>query len=793
VIPEQVKHQARIELARRSFWDFEQLLYPELFTDERKLLKEMAETIQTFVEDSDKHYLVLSVPPGHYKALEVTTPVLTTKGWKEHGKLEVGDYVYSDTGKPVKVTEVHPIHKHASMVVKTASGDEIVASERHLWKVYTSRERVKNGKKIARQEEILETKDILKGYHKRRPYIALPPAIENETKELPIDPYTLGVWIGDGYSHAGRICVGEEDLDYFATKYGNYRKESSAYSVKIPVEVKQLRELNLYKNKHIPIEYLLASEEQRLELLRGLMDTDGTVHNKYFRCTFVQTNHHIAQDVMTLCRSLGIKSILRKYQSKQYGTDYYHVSFTTDKEVFKIPRKAARLLEHLNVPKSRNNQATIHAIESITPCGEQTVNCITVEGGMYLAGRGLIPTHNSFTAKNLALWLMGKDPTTRIIGAANSGDLASMFSTQIRDTILGINVGKGGIPYPQIFPDTKIKQGFATKSKWELEGSSEPSYRATSPTSAITGSRADYFIIDDVIKNHTEAMNALALQQHFNWFKNTLFSRADGDNYKFIFVMQRWATNDLSGEVIKLYGDDVVVVSYEIEDKDGNMLEPSIMSRAKFEEAKKTLDPNILKANYYQQPVDIEGRLYTGFQEWTTLPDSPQRYNNTDVADQGKDNLCSINWIKKQDEDGVKVYITDIYYSPEKAEVTEPAVAKMITADQITEAEFESNNGGKGYARNVERELHALQNFKTVVKWTPQTANKEARIMASSAWVAKNVYMPPNWTSKYPEFASEVLSYVAGGKNAHDDGVDVLATIYERAANLQPITYSSVY
>lgn len=391
--------------------------------------------------------------------------------------------------------------------------------------------------------------------------------------------------------------------------------------------------------------------------------------------------------------------------------------------------------------------------------------------------------YKSFTAKNLALWLMGKNPLTRIIGVANSSDLASMFSTQIRDTILGINVGKDGIKYPDIFPNTKIKYGFATKSKWELEGSSEPSYRATSPTSAITGSRADYFIIDDIIKNYTEAMNANALKDHFNFYKNTLFSRTDGDDYKFIFVMQRWATNDLSGEVIKLYGDDVVVVNYEIEDKDGNMLEPTIMSKKKFEETKKTLDPNILKANYYQQPVDIEGRLYDGFNEWTTLPDDLRIVNNTDVADQGSDNICSINWAEYRDGDDVKVYITDIYYSPDKAEITEPKVSKMITAGNVNEAEFESNNGGKGYARNVEREMRALGNFKTVVKWTPQTANKEARILASSAWNARNILMPPNWTSKYPEFAGEVLSYVAGGKNHHDDGMDVLATIYERVTD----------
>lgn len=403
------------------------------------------------------------------------------------------------------------------------------------------------------------------------------------------------------------------------------------------------------------------------------------------------------------------------------------------------------------------------------------------------------PRHyKSFTAKNLALWIMGKDPTSRIIGVANSGELSSTFSTQIRDTILGVNVGRGGIPYPEIFPDTKIKQGFATKSKWELEGASEPSYRATSPTSSVTGSAADYIIIDDIIKNHTEAMNAIALKQHFEFYKNTLFTRTDGENYKFIFVMQRWATNDLSGEIINLYGNDVVVVAYEIEDKDGNMLEPTIMSREKFEQTKKTLDPNILKANYYQQPVDIEGRLYKGFEEWSTWPEGQPVYNTTDVADQGNDYLCSIDWCKVQNDDGIKVYVKDIYYSSEKAEVTEPNVARMITADGVIEAEFESNNGGKGYARNIERELYKLDNYKTVVKWTPQTSNKEARILASSAWNSKNILMPPNWTSKYPDFAGEVLGYVAGGKNAHDDGVDVLATIYERAANLRKIEYAGV-
>lgn len=401
----------------------------------------------------------------------------------------------------------------------------------------------------------------------------------------------------------------------------------------------------------------------------------------------------------------------------------------------------------------------------------------------------LPPGHyKSFTAKNFAMWLMGKNPLNRVIGASNTADLSSMFSTQIRDTILGYNYGKGGMPYSDIFPETKIKQGFATKSKWELEGSSEPSYRATSPTSALTGSRADYFIIDDIIKNSVDAMNAKVHEANFDWYRNTLFSRADGDNYKFIFVMQRWAKADLSGRIIDFYGDDVVSIDYPAINEKGDMLEPTIMSRDKLDEAKRTLRPEVFKANYLQQPMDVEGRLYTGFSEWSELPDAPIKKNNTDVADQGKDNVCSINWLEI---DG-KVYITDIYYSPDKAEITEPMVAKIINAGSITEAEFESNNGGKGYARNVERELKALGNIKTVIKWTAQTSNKEARILTSSAWVQNNVYMPPNWTSKYPDFAQEVLGYVAGGKNEHDDGVDVLATIYERVANAHVVEWGGV-
>ena len=171
---------------------------------------------------------------------------------------------------------------------------------------------------------------------------------------------------------------------------------------------------------------------------------------------------------------LEIKQEARKELARRYFWDFekalYPRVFTDDRKLLKIVAETMQDF-YLNSPKH-------YLVISIPP-------------GHY----------KSFTGKNFVEWALGLDPMKRIISASNAHDLAETFSTQIRDTILGINVGKDGIPYPEIFPDTKIKQGFATKSKWELDGSPEPTYRATSPSSTITGARSDLFVFDDIVKN----------------------------------------------------------------------------------------------------------------------------------------------------------------------------------------------------------------------------------------------------------------------------------------------------
>lgn len=400
--------------------------------------------------------------------------------------------------------------------------------------------------------------------------------------------------------------------------------------------------------------------------------------------------------------------------------------------------------------------------------------------------------YKSFTATSGTEWLLGKFPDRKIMTGSYNETLSTTFAKKVRNTIAEVKPeGSEILIYNDIFPETKIKYGEAAMSVWALDGRTQPSYLATSPGGTATGFGADFVIIDDIIKNSKEALNDAVLDGHWDWFTNTMMQRLEGKNWKFVIIMTRWATNDLAGRIIRAYPDQVEQITMKAIQDDGSMLCEAVLTQKDYELKVQEMLPEIAEANYQQKPIDIKGRLYSNFQTWDpdTLPESQVRKNYTDVADQGNDFLCSVNWF--QDDETQDVYVTDLYISDEDAEVTEPRVAELLNTGDVNEAEFESNNGGKGYARNVERELTALGNGKTVVSWTPQTANKEARILASSAWNQKHIFMPPNWEKKYPKFFEQLMTYQKKGKNKFDDAPDVLAAIYERAANTEKVEWAA--
>lgn len=399
------------------------------------------------------------------------------------------------------------------------------------------------------------------------------------------------------------------------------------------------------------------------------------------------------------------------------------------------------------------------------------------------------PRHfKSLTGTNLVEWLLGQDINRKVMTGSYNETLSGTFARKVRDTI-DEQASKGIEVYNNLFPATKIKYGQASKSLWALEGSSQDNYLATSPTGTATGFGANFIILDDIIKNAEEAYNRLVLEKHWDWFTNTMLSRTEGDDWKVIAIMTRWAKEDLAGKIIDNYGDLVEVIQFKAVQDDGSMLCDEILNRADYDIKTKEMAVEIIEANYNQKPIDVGGRLYDSFMVWEDLPGKAKNakvWNYTDTADKGSDYLCSVSYIPV---DG-NVYVLDVVITDESMETTEPLVAKSLDRNNVLEAEIESNNGGRGFGRNIERLLKDLNNLKCVITEKNQTSNKEARILASSAWVSNHVYMPPNWIQKYPVFAKQLLGYQRKGKNEHDDAPDVLAGIYERVANTREVDYS---
>lgn len=395
----------------------------------------------------------------------------------------------------------------------------------------------------------------------------------------------------------------------------------------------------------------------------------------------------------------------------------------------------------------------------------------------------LAPRHGkSYTGTNLAPWVLGKDPTKKIMTASYNETLSTIFARQVRDAI-DMEKTDDRIIYSDIFPHTRIKRGQGSANLWALVGDSQNNYLATSPTGTATGLGADLVIVDDIIKNDYEAYNERILEEHWQWFTNTIMQRLEGDNWKVIIIMTRWAKGDLAGRVLEEY-DNVRLISYPAVQPDGTMLCEDILNKEDYLLKTKNMNREIVEANYNQTPIDVGDRMYPDkFNTWSDIdPDviekvkATKKYSYTDTADKGKDNLCSINYHVYDNQ----AFITDIVYTDAPMEETEEMVADLWYRDGVNEATVESNNGGRGFARAVKRLLkHSYKTNRVIIKAIPETKNKEARILTASGWVNRNVIMPNNWDTLYPEFYSEISRFSRKGKNTHDDGADVLSSIYE--------------
>ncbi|WP_434304180.1 phage terminase large subunit [Clostridium botulinum] len=407
------------------------------------------------------------------------------------------------------------------------------------------------------------------------------------------------------------------------------------------------------------------------------------------------------------------------------------------------------------------------------------------------------PRHGkSRTAGLFVEWVLGNNQNEKIMTGSYNETLSTMFSKNVRNSIQEEKADKYKPVFSDVFPEVRIKHGDGAMNLWSLEGGYN-NYLATSPTGTATGFGASLLIIDDLIKNAEEAYNENVLEKHWDWFTNTMLSRLE-EGGKIIIIMTRWASGDLAGRALDYYREQGIKVKHismkALIDKDKKqMLCPEVLSYRSYINKVKAMGDDIASANYQQEPIDLKGRLYSSFKTYTDIPrDSNGNPLFTkikayvDTADEGADYLCVIIYGIYNNE----AYILDVYYTKDPMEITEEETAKRLYENGVNIADIESNNGGRGFARSVERILKDKFNSnKTRVKWFHQSKNKKARILSNSTWVMDHIYYPINWRDRWPDYYNAMIKYQREGKNKHDDAPDATTGIAENVGKGNSISF----
>ena len=366
----------------------------------------------------------IEMPRKGAKALDVETPILTPDGWKTMGTLEVGDYVYGPDGLPTRVTHVSEVFPdNECFRVTTADGRSVIADADHLWTVQHKTKRGEGWKTITTEQLAAQS---------RRQYLPQQKAVHMSDRELPIEPYMLGVWLGDGESRGARISIGFADLEQMAPNLPPHTlaRHLTCWSAYIPGLKPKLKQLDLIQNKHIPEEYLIAGDDQRLALLQGLMDSDGTMNDRGY-ASFCSIKRELAEQVLYLARSLGFRATLISGQAKLRGrvvSDSYRVRFfvtVNDPAPFRMKRKR----DLIDKPGIRRRRTFVR---EVVPVPRRATRCIKVEreDGLFLAGEGLMATHNTTLTAGLAMLLAfadGEGGAEVLLGAASRDQARQAF------------------------------------------------------------------------------------------------------------------------------------------------------------------------------------------------------------------------------------------------------------------------------------------------------------------------------------------------------------------------------
>lgn len=444
--------------------------------------------------------VAVMLPAGHGKALALDTEIPTPDGWATMADLAPGDLVFGLDGRPVPVIAKSPVWRERECY---RVGD-IVADAEHLW--------------LARTEdwsgpEVVSTPNL----HSRRgrgARLPLTPPLLLPDADLPVDPYVLGLWLGGGHTGCGRVTFGDEDWPFLSAEVRRRGYElgerDSGCAATVYGLSPALRRLGVLHDKHIPPAYLRSGYEQRLDLLRGLMDSDGYFPERGL-AEFCSTSRRLAEGVVELVRTLGVKASMTTGGATLCGHDCgpkYRVSFYL-KDAALLPRKAER---------TRNAERYAHRYVNPEPAERHDTVCIQVASpdGMFLAGRDFVPTHNSTLMKWYVIFKIAQNRNVRIILLMKNQEEVNMYARAIRHELI-INhalVRDFGSFMPTGRDAVWSNDSIIVKGRQITEPQPTVLFASAATIDSVLGKRSDIVIADDIV---TPTTVSTAAQRDKQW------------------------------------------------------------------------------------------------------------------------------------------------------------------------------------------------------------------------------------------------------------------------------------
>lgn len=773
--------------------------------------------------------MIVQMPPQHGKEISDNQIVATTKGLKKHGDLIVGDYVFGRDGTPVKVLWVSE-KTRSEYVVSFSDGAKIECHGNHEWTVYN---------RFRQKEETIETKHmasstIYNGDGKRgsryKYHVDSNVCVMFDSRNVDLDPYVLGAWLGDGDSSCGIIHIGNNDVEIIGNSTYKFKESKGTTTRKFysPELNLLLKNNGLIKNKHIPDMYKYNSVEVRKNVIAGLIDTDGYVYHRNGRITISNTNKRIIDDAAFILRSLGQSVVVCEFKPRVSSSGIvgkkivYQLCFNP---TMTFPTKVKRKkITKLSINKKR----AIVSIERKEGLGYG--NCIQVEGGIYLVGDTFIPTHNSEgSSRKLPAFMLGLDPDRKIFIGSYAATIARDFN---RDVQRIIDTPR----YRELFPGTYLNgSNVVTMANTYLRNSDviemvgrKGSLRVVGRGGSLTSKTVDVSILDDVYKDYAEGNSPIVRAAAWKWYTTVVRTRLHNNSQELI-VFTRWHDDDLIGRIEK--SGEIIIditcwadlqnippgawvrINFEaIKTGEPTEIDPREPGAALWEgrhsklklEGQKALDPVQFQCLYQGNPGSAEGRLYQPFKTWVEKSDYGTYIRSgayIDVADEGDDLLFAatydvykspnlfFNEQTKRMEPILYALITDMEMTDENTDVTTVTVPAMVNRNGTQKVWVESNNGGAGYEKVIKKKVRAMTD--------PfyQGGNKESRIITASAMVNQCIIMPFGWETRYKAVYDHVTGFLRKfDANTHDDPEDGLTGIYEKEiadGNIQPYAHAN--